>query len=233
MQFALSKPLLLAVTVTGALAAAHNASAALVVSEIDAAGSGNSAYGADWFELTNTGSSAISLSGDKMDDSHASFSAAVALTGVTSLAAGQTAVFIESTGTTAAAVNAAFESAWFGANVPAGLVLGNYSGSSVGLSQSGDGVNIYSSAGTLLTGVSFGASPSSGGTFDNTAGLSNVTLTQASVVGVNGAFKSVSGGEIGSPGIDGTPVPIPASAFLLIGGLGLFAPAVRNRRKPK
>ena len=233
MQFTLSKPLLLALALAGTCAAANDASAALVISEVDAAGSGNSAYAADWFELTNTGTTALSLSGDRMDDSHASFSASLALTGVTTLAAGQTAVFIESTGTTAAAVDALFESAWFGTQVPANLVLGNYSGPSVGLSQSGDGVNIYNSGGMLLTGVSFGTSPSSGGTFDNTAGLNGVILTQASVVGTNGAFKSLSGGEIGSPGIDGTPVPLPASAFLLVGGLGLFAPLLRNRRKVK
>jgi hypothetical protein len=217
-----SKALLLALGAAPLVLAANAASAALVISEVDAAGSGTSTYKADWFELTNTGSSSISLSGLRMDDNHASFAASVALNGVASLGAGQTAVFIEDTSATSdAALNTAFEAAWFGSSVPAGLVIGNYGGSNVGLSQSGDAVNIYNAGGTLVTGVTFGTSPATGGTFDNTAGASGA-ISLASVAGVNGAFKSVTGGEIGSPGIDTavTPVPLPATALLLMSGLG-------------
>ena len=211
-----------------ALAAMH-ASAAIVISEVDAAGSANAAYAADWFELTNTGPSAMSIAGWKMDDSSDAFSTAVALTGVTSIGAGQSVVFLEDTGSTAATVNANFISAWFGSNPPSGLTLGNYGGSGVGLSQSGDAVNIFDSSGHAVTGVTFNASSSTGGTFDNTAGLSNAVLTQVSAAGVNGAFKSLQGNEIGSPGIDATPVPVPPALFLFLGGLGLIGPTIKKK----
>jgi len=212
---------------------ANEASAAIVISEVDSAGSASS-VNADWFELTNTGSAAVNISGWKMDDNSDSFADAVALTGPSSIAAGQTVVFIESTGSTAATVDAAFKSAWFGSNAPSSLTLGNYSGSGVGLGQSGDAVNIFNSSGVAQAGVTFGTSSSngsSGGTFDNTAGI-NGAISQVSVVGVNGAFKAPDG-EIGSPGIDAavTPVPVPASAWLMLGGLGGCGVFARRRRK--
>jgi hypothetical protein len=40
----------------------HSATAAMLITEVDAAGSGAS-YGADWFELTNTGNTAVDISG--------------------------------------------------------------------------------------------------------------------------------------------------------------------------
>ncbi len=217
-----------------AMAAVQGASADIVISEVDPAGSASgSGYGADWFELTNTGTSAVSISGWTMDDNHNSFAASVALTGVTSIAAGQSVVFIESTGSTAATVDANFVSAWFGGNAPANLVLGNYSGGSVGLSQTTDAVNIYNSTGALMANVSFNASSLTSGTFDNTAGLNNATLSQFSAVGVNGAFKSANA-EIGSPGIDTavTPVPLPAAAWMFVSGLaGLGAFRRRSTRQ--
>src|ERR1700722_3182224 len=62
-----------AALVAGALvAAAHSASAAVIVSEVDPFGSnGNDGYSADWFELTNTGTSAVSIAGWTMVDNHA------------------------------------------------------------------------------------------------------------------------------------------------------------------
>ncbi|HUI59057.1 MAG TPA: lamin tail domain-containing protein [Steroidobacteraceae bacterium] len=215
--------------VAAAALAAQTASAAIIISEVDPSGSSDSAYGADWFELTNTGSAAVNISGWRMDDNSNLFANSVALRGVTSLAPGQSVVFLEGTssGGTDASIDANFEAAWFGTHVPSGLAVGNYGGSGVGLSQTSDAVNIFDSAGNLITRVDFGAA--STGTFDNSAGLNNVTLTQVSVAGVNGAFDSVTGGEIGSPGV--APVPLPAAALLLLSGLGLFAPAARRRNR--
>ena len=211
---------------------AAQASASIIISEVDPSGSSTSTYAADWFELTNTGTTAVDITGWKMDDNSNAFASAVALRGVTSIAAGQSVVFLEgnATGSTDATIQAAFRSAWFGSNVPASLTLGGYGGSGVGLSQTTDAVNIFNAAGTLITRVDFGAAAA--GTFDNAAGLDNVTLTTKSVVGVNGAFASVTGGEIGSPGFvaAAAPVPLPAAAYLFVSGLGMFAGALRSKR---
>ncbi len=220
-----NKALLLAATL-GVLASA-NASAAVIISEVSPASSDNAPYAADWFELTNTGSSAVSITGWTMDDNSNSFSNSVALTGVTSIAAGQSVVFVEdSKASSDTALDAQFESTWFGSNVPAGFTIGNYGGSGVGLSTGGDQVNIFNSSGTRQADVTFGAVTNANGpTFDNSAGI-NGTLTTRSVVGTNGAFEA-SDGVIGSPGSI-APVPVPAAAWLMGSGLlGLFGASRR------
>jgi len=206
------------------------ASAAIVISEVDPAGSASgSGYSEDWFELTNTGSSAVTIAGWKMDDSADSFAAATALTlasGANSIAAGQSVVFLE--GSYSATVDANFVAQWFGsAGAPGALTLGNYGAH--GLSQSGDAVNIYDSSGNLITNVTFGTSSLTSGTFDNTAGQSGAISTY-SRAGVDGAFVSGKG-EIGSPGIDTavTPVPLPASAWLLLVSVGALTPFSRRK----
>jgi hypothetical protein len=213
------------------LALMASAQAGIIISEVAPFGSGNGTYAADWFELTNTGSTAVNISGWKMDDNSNSFGSAVALRGVTSIAAGQSVVFLEgtATGSTDATVNAAFKSAWFGANVPAGMVLGNYGGSNVGLSTSSDAVNIFDASGNLVTRVDFGASSSAGRSFDNAAGLNNVTLSLLSTAGVNGAFVSAGGTEIGSPGSIAA-VPEPDSYAIAMVGLAVLGLARRARR---
>ena len=174
----------------------------LIISEASPWSSGNSPYAADWFEVTNTGTSAVNLTGWKIDDNSNSFGSAVALNGVTSIAAGQSVVFIESS--TPDVTIAQFKSTWFGSNVPSGLTIGTYTGAGVGLSTGGDAVNLFDASGNLVTGISFGTS-TTGFTFDNKAGLSSTTLplptvSTLSVSGVNGAFVSASGTETGSPG---------------------------------
>ncbi len=171
---------------------------------------GSSTYEADWFELTNESPVAVSLSGWKMDDSSDAFGTAVALSGVSSIAPGESVIFIES----ATVVTAeAFEAWWFGSSVPAGFQIGIYSGSGVGLSTGGDGVNVFDSEGDRITGVSFGAASSATPvpSFDNAAGLGNykapVAITALSAEGVNGAF--IAHDQLGSPGTTETPAPPP------------------------
>jgi VCBS repeat-containing protein len=168
------------------------------VTEVAPWSSGTTQVAADWFEITNTGTTAANISGWKMDDNSFSYSSAVALNGISTIAAGESVIFVEGTAATAQA----FIDAWFGGHVPAGLQVGWYSGSGVGLSTSADGVAIYDGTGNLQAKVSFGASPSGPfATFDNAAGLDNVTLTTLSSVGTNGAFHAAAdAAEIGSPG---------------------------------
>ena len=212
-----SVPSLLTLALTASLLPLA-APAQIIISEVDANGSAAS-YGADWFELRNIGASAVNLTGWKMDDSSASFGSAVSIRGITSIAAGQSVVFLEgnTSGTTDAGIDASFITAWFGGSAPVGFTVANYGGSGVGLSATADAVNIYDSTGVLQAGVTFNAS-TSGFTFDNSAGLSG-SISQLSAVGVNGAFNSVTGSEIGSPGI----VPVPEPSILALAGVGLIA----------
>jgi len=197
--------------------------AQLTISEVHSTGSSSTTYARDWFELRNTGLSTINLTGWKVDDSSPTFATAVALRGVASLAPGQVAVFMESdaAGAGDATNGMVFTAAWFGGSAPAGFTLGFYGGSGIGLSSSGDAVNIYDGGGSIVAGVTFGTG-TLGVSFDNAAGLSGA-ISQLSVAGVSGAFVSVAGSEIGSPGA----VPEP-TAFSL-GALGLLGLIFRQR----
>ena len=177
---------------------------ALYISEVAPWASGNSPVGADWFEITNSGSSAINIAGWKMDDNSGLFSASVALNGVTSIAPGESVIFFETSNLSATSTT--FISTWFGGVAPAGMQFGNYTGGGVGLSTGGDAVNLYSGAGVLQASVNFGASPSGPyATFNNAAGINNGTISQLSAVLQNGGFSVAPAlptphTEIGSPG---------------------------------
>jgi hypothetical protein len=68
----------------------------VIISEIHPSGSGNSSYGADWFEVTNAGRVDLEVAGWRMDDSSNAFATSVELRGVTAIPAGKSAVLIES-----------------------------------------------------------------------------------------------------------------------------------------
>jgi hypothetical protein len=218
--------------VVGLLAlGASLAHAEVRITEVAPWSSGNSPVAADWFELTNTGATTVSIAGWKVDDNSNSFGAAVALRGISSIAPGQSVIFVEGTanGSGDATLDANFLQDWFGAHAPAGLAVGNYGGSGIGLSTSGDAVNIYDAGGALQARVSFGASDavSPFQTFDNAAGANDVVLAALSTVGVHGAFLAASSAiEIGSPGA----VPEPQTIALMLAGLGLVGAVARKRR---
>jgi MYXO-CTERM domain-containing protein len=217
-----------------AVTASASAKAQLFITEVApwASTAANAAYAADWFELTNPGASAVDITGWKMDDNTDSFASSVALSGITSIAAGKSVVFIDITGSNLATKSTGFVNAWFGGTAPAGFQIGGYGGTSVGLSTGGDAVNIFTGLGTLVARVDFGAADAVSPlqTFDNTAALNSVTLSTLSIVGVNGAFTATDGIEVGSPGV--TPVPEPseyAAAFGLV-ALGAAVWIRRQRR---
>ena len=162
--------------------------------------SGDSPVGGDWFEVTNAGTADQDITGWKMDDNSNAFSKAVALSGITTIHAGESVIFIETTGTTLDAVKTAFIDTWFGGHAPANLQIGGYGGSGVGLSTDGDAVNLFDAGGNLQANVSFGAS-TTGLTFDNAAGLNNTTISTLSQAGTDGAGPAAGdASEIGSPG---------------------------------
>ncbi len=212
----------LALTATGAQAQVR-------ITEVAPWGSSTSApaipYATDWFELTNFGSTAVNISGWTMDD-NSNGTAKVALTGITSIAAGESVIFTEN------AATASFLSTWFGSKAPANLQIGNYTGSGVGLGQTGDAVNIFNASGVLQANVVFGAADATSPyqTFDNAAGLNNTTISQLSVVGVNGAFVAANDAvEIGSPGRI-SAVPEPEGVALVLAALGVVGLVARKRQ---
>jgi uncharacterized protein YjiK/2',3'-cyclic-nucleotide 2'-phosphodiesterase (5'-nucleotidase family) len=181
----------------------------IFVTEVAPWSSGNSPVAADWFELTNTGFSAVNIAGWKFDDNSNTFANALTLNGITSIGAGESVVFIETSAATTATAPAAFLRNWFGTKPPTGLQVGTYTGAGAGLSTGGDAVNIYNAAGVLQTNLVFGASPAIApfATFNNAALQNNATTATLSAVGTNGAFSvtnnlptNVAVAEIGSPG---------------------------------
>jgi uncharacterized protein YjiK len=178
----------------------------IIISEVAPWSSGNGSLGSDWFEITNIGTAAQNIVGWKMDDSSNSSGSAATLNGITSIAPGESVIFIES----ASSKKAQFLTLWFGANPPANLQVGNYSGSGIGLSTDGDQVNLFDNTNVKRAGVNFGAATTASPlkTFDNAAGVtSNGSLTLLSATGVNGAFSITDGAftATGSPGAIGAP----------------------------
>ena len=236
------------------------AHAAIVISQVDPYGSSaSSGYGADWFVLTNTGTSSQDITGWTMLDNHAASNtatpyvtgatisignltganktfgaAALSLaSGASSIAAGQSVIFLESAATSNTALIQKFDTAWFGSNVPTNLVFGAYNdgtAANYGLSQTADMVNIFSgstSSAGLVASVAFGAdSASPMGTFDNSAGVNNATLNQKSVIGTDGAMLSASTLEVGV-----APVPEPSEWLLAASGLGFLGWLTSRRKK--
>jgi uncharacterized protein YjiK len=185
--------------------------ATIAITEVTPWASGNAPYAADWFELTNTGTAAVDITGWKFDDDSNLFGNAVALTGVTLIQPGESVIFMEAANL--ASAKAAFLSAWFGASPPASLQVGGYSGSGVGLGTGGDQANVFDAAGNRVTGVKVGTS-TAGFTFDNAARIGSSTppppeVTTLSVAGVNGAFLAADGIETGSPGRITSPPVLP------------------------
>src|SRR6185295_6514691 len=176
----------------------------LVISEVAPWSSGNSPVQADWFEVTNLGSTTVNIAGWKIDDNSYSGGSAVPLRGVVSIGPGRSAIFLEGVNATTdpnfatkdATLNQAFCQNWFGTNTPpAGVSIGNYGGSGVGLSTDpGDAVNLFNASNVQVVGVSFLVSPTASpfGTFDNSAGIGAATnpapgISILSAVGVHGA----------------------------------------------
>lgn len=221
----------LTAVVTAALTAATLPAFAQTVriTEVAPWGSTSSPYAADWFELTNTGSAAVSISGWKMDDSTNAFGSSVALNGITSIAAGESVIFLETASPTT--VGASFLSTWFGTS--GGPRIGSYTGTGVGLGTGGDAVNIFDGSGTLQARVAFGASDATSPyqSFNNAAGLNNVTISLLSEVGANSAFVALNDiAEIGSPGLIAA-VPGPESYAFMLAGLALAGAIARKRNQ--
>jgi|GEM_PF-1121921 len=172
----------------------------------------------DWFELSNVGDASVDITGWKMDDNSFAFGSAVTLNGVTSIAAGESVVFME---TATASDPDTFKSYWGGMN---GKKVGTYTGSGVSLSSVGDGVVVFDSNGNEVTPrVSFGAATTGVSfywVYDATGTLLTTTTGTLSQNGQLGAYTSTPTGSwtvsnVASPGTRATTT---ALAFTSSGG---------------
>ncbi len=190
-----------------------------VMSNSTALTTAGSIYAGDWFEITNYGDAAVDITGWKMDDNSHASATALLLNGITSVGIGESVVFTEvSSADVAANVDglhvADFKTFW---GLGAGVQVGSYTGSGAGLSSGGDGVSVWTSSGTEINRVSFGAATNNKTFYwgyEATGTLGTNTLGTISVTGADGAITSnASGGagarDIGSPGVALTLLTIP------------------------
>jgi len=171
---------------------------------------------ADWFELTNYGDTAADITGYKMDDNSFALGLAALLNGVTTIAPGESVVFIEGASTTVAA----FRTFWGFAE---SVQVGTYTVSGVSFSSGGDGLVIFDATGREVSRVSFGAA-TTGSTFnwsyDAGGALATSFTGTISVAGTDGAFTGAgTPANTGSPGTSVTAASIPN--LLWAGGASL------------
>ena len=208
---------------TALVAISSSASASLRITEVMSSSAGGGSPTGDFLEITNYGSSAISMSGWKMDDNSFDITKAVALNGITSIGAGESVIFIESAA--GAAVNS-FKSFWGGLT---GVQVGYYSGSGISFGSGGDSAILFNAAAAEATRVTFGAA-TSGKTFywGYNAATGTVDPSYDGLVSVVGTIGTqvtfTSSGDTGSLGTAIIPTP---GAVALLGLAGLI---VRRRR---
>ncbi|MBB5352629.1 hypothetical protein HNR46_002877 [Haloferula luteola] len=202
------------------LLAATSAPGALVITEVMAnSGSETGATNGDWFELTNTGSVAIDLTGYYWDDGGSSANDGSLFPGIV-IGAGDSIVIVDENATNLSA----WVTAWGGSVVAYSSETFGGPNTFSGLSANGDQIEIWDAdpnAGTanLVASAYFGTS---------TTGYSFIWDTEGnslgiSVAGENGAYTAANG-DVGSAG---TVVPEPSIA--LFGGLGLLGLFLRRR----
>lgn len=184
--------------------------------------------GSEFIEFTNLGASAVDFTGWSFDDDSRSVGA-VSLSGFGIVQSGQSVILSEES-------TAGFRTRW-NLDSSVGVIGGN----STNLGR-GDEINLYDAGGNLVDRLTYGDDnfPGTIRTLNvsgrpgsaSAVGLNDVSLWVLAVIGdVDGSYASAVGGFIGSPGVTSLqPVPLPAAAFLMLGGLGMLGGAMRRKR---
>ena len=197
---------------------------------------------ADWWEVTNYGSSAVDITGWKVDDSSFTSGSSVALNGITSISAGESVAFLETTtldsGTVATLISS-FRTFWGGS--AASAQIGYYAGSGIGLSSNGDGLVMFSGTTETTPRVTFGAA-TTGASFyygydaagdPTTSPNTNAIVSTVGTLDGQSTFASATistAQNIGSPGT-AVAVPEPSSVALLAIGAGTGVALVLRRTR--
>jgi hypothetical protein len=173
---------------------------------------------ADWFELTNNGSSVVDITGWSWDDD-SNTPGTANFGSITSIAPGESIIV---TGETVGQ-EAAWRTDW---NVPGTIQIAN-PGNTPGLSSGGDTLYVYDNTNTQVTTLTFGVA-TTGFSFEwdpsgNSLGLSVAGQNGAYVAPFNGA--GAAGSDVGSPGI---AIPEPGSFAVLLAGFAMLG-SIRRR----
>ena len=183
----------------------------------------------DWFEVTNVGDMDwTSADGDLyFDDDSSDPSVADLMSGITTIAAGESVIFVDGSATTGAANVAQWEVLVWGPDLASLPQVGTYEGS--GLSGGGDGVTLFldtdsnGPSGTEI--IDFETypnadAPNGGQSWDVAQGAFSATLANAvTTTALNDAQLPA----VGTPGFLGVPEPgtIALTAIGLMGLLGV------------
>lgn len=223
----MSRAITLIVTLSAATLA-QSASAALIITEVQAQTTSGTAstINGDWWELTNTGNSSVNLQGYQWADTEDQLGGATPQPNFFpnfTLNAGESVIILEET----SANDAAWLANWSLTSsvrilstdemLPSPGVTDTFSG----LSSGGDAVFFYSPAGTLLSSYVFGAI-TRGTTFEADRSGADLGL---SVIGENGAYRATNN-DIGSPGFS-----VPAPGAGAAAAFGVLALAGHRRRR--
>ena len=199
------------------------ASANIRITEVMSSSNGGGTPTPDWIEVTNYGSSSVDLTGWRIDDGSFNVAVSAALNGITSIAAGESVIFIESA---AGAGVSGFRTFWGGLS---SMQVGYYSGSGLGFSSGGDGACLFNGSGSILSQVSFGAATSGSSFFygwDAAGVLDSSFNGLVSTVGTIGTQVTFSASS--DTGSLGTAIGVPTPGALAL--LGLAGLAGRRRR---
>ena len=171
---------------------------------------------ADWIEVTNLGSTAVDITGWKVDDSSFALATALTLNGVTSIPAGKSVIFMETAAPTTDIPT--FKTFW-GTSLD-NVSVGSYTGSGIGLSSGGDGVILFDASGTEVTRLSFGAATAGFSfywSYNATGALISAATGVASTVGtINGTVSNqvtiTSANVLANVASPGTAIVFPINA---------------------
>ena len=215
-----------------ATCAIQSASAGVFITEFNSTSSvGNN----EFVEFTNTGSSAVDMTGWSEDDSGATPNkSGHSLSAFGMLQPHESAIFTE-------ADPNAFRTFWWGsvAAAPAGLkIIGPYTNDN--LSSSADAVTLFDGSGTLVDRLDYPGTPAGGAAAGVTRNPGSASALGILGVGKNSLWINSTSGDafgsfaaagnanlIGNPG--SYPVPEPASIVLVI--LGAIGAAILGRQR--